>query len=359
VARPDERRRTDASLRAEREKTDRELAARRSAIHEDADDVLAEARLAADAVLRLARSRADELLDSTGASDQMRKQVEGERSRHDQQVESERAASDSKLVGQREDRTRSLTRLLATERLQTDEHLTVERSRADSDVTARDDLLGMTSHDLRTLVQATAMASTALLRLEGAPEVTRLAKVIQRSAGQMSALLSDLLDVVTIEAGGLRIIPEQHTVAPVIAEVASTFQPLASEKGISLTTTVSSDVSHARFDRGRILQVLSNLVGNAMKFTNKGGHVAIRAEMAASDVRFSVIDDGCGIPADRLETIFERYRQVSPSDRRGVGLGLYIAKRIVEAHGGSISVESAEGSGSAFRFSLPGAQARS
>lgn len=354
-----ERQRTDRSLRAERDKTDRELAVRRAVIQEDADEVLADARRAAGAVLRLARSRADELLDATGASTRARRQVIQERDRHDRKVTAERTDAEADLVGQREKRIRALTNLLAAERQDTDERLTTERRRADRDVAARDDFLAMASHDLRTLVTAVALTSGSLLRLESAAkEVTQAAKVIQRSAGQMAALIADFIDVVSIEAGRLKIIPERHTVGAVVDQVASTFQPLAREKAISLRTAVARDVPAAQFDRGRIAQVLSNLIANSVKFTDGGGHITIAAEPTPSGVQFSVTDDGCGIPDERQTAIFERFTQGRARDPRGFGLGLYIAKSIVEAHGGAIWVESKEGAGSTFRFTIPRAKAR-
>jgi signal transduction histidine kinase len=102
-----------------------------------------------------------------------------------------------------------------------------------------------------------------------------------------------------------------------------------------------------------MLQVLTNLLSNAIKFTPAGGKVVVRLERIASEVRVAVSDTGTGIPADKLDTVFERFRQVIPSDRRGVGLGLYISKCIVQGHGGRIWAESSVGAGSTFYFALP------
>ena len=351
-----ERLRTDKSLRAERDKTDRELALRRAAAMEDADQVLGDARRAADAVLRLARKRADALIDRHGSSERSRRQVKQERARYDRKVSAARAKADATLSSERRDRRHEIADLLEAERRDTDARLTFERGRSDQDIASRDEFLAMASHDLRGFVAAISLSAGSLLRLEVAQEVTQAADVIRRAAGHMGALIADLMDLVSIEAGRLTVRPERHAVAPLVEELASTFGPLASEKGISLSTSVASDVRAARFDRRRIVQVLSNLVANSIKFTTRGGHIAIGAKRASGGVQLWVTDDGCGIPLQRQATIFERFKQHAPSDRTGLGLGLYIARVIVEAHGGSISVESAEGAGSTFRFTIPGAK---
>jgi signal transduction histidine kinase len=117
---------------------------------------------------------------------------------------------------------------------------------------------------------------------------------------------------------------------------------------------VSSGSLLAEFDRERILQVLANLVGNAIKFTQEGGAVSILAEPIGPEVRFTIADNGPGVPAEKVDAIFERYGQSASYDRRGLGLGLYISKCIVEAHGGRIWLEALPGEGSKFFFTLPG-----
>jgi signal transduction histidine kinase len=142
-----------------------------------------------------------------------------------------------------------------------------------------------------------------------------------------------------------------------VRETVEAFQPSASAKGIALESQVAKDSLLARFDHECILQVLANLVSNAIKFTPEGGRISIRVEPAGEEVRFSVADSGPGISEENLERIFERFWQVSASDKRGLGLGLFISRCIVEAHGGRIWVESKTGEGSTFRFTLPGARA--
>ena len=111
----------------------------------------------------------------------------------------------------------------------------------------------------------------------------------------------------------------------------------------------------AKYDPDRVLQVLANLLSNAIKFTDDGGRISTHVEFVGSEVRFSVTDTGAGVEPDHLESAFERFWQVTEGDRRGLGLGLFISKCIVEAHGGRIWAESALGRGSTFYFTLPGA----
>jgi signal transduction histidine kinase len=123
--------------------------------------------------------------------------------------------------------------------------------------------------------------------------------------------------------------------------------------GVSLVSEVVATPSVVEFDPARILQVLANLIGNAIKFTPSGGSVVVHVELVQQELRFAVRDTGVGIAAGHLESVFERFRQVARGDGRGVGLGLYISKCIVQGHGGHIWAESREGAGSTFWFTLP------
>jgi signal transduction histidine kinase len=186
--------------------------------------------------------------------------------------------------------------------------------------------------------------------------VQREAGRIQRFTSTMTRLVGDLLDVVSIEAGKLHMSTAPHEANDLLRETLDAFEPVASARQISLHGRVHPGSLLAEFDRERILQVLANLVSNAIKFTQKGGTVSIVAEPMSDDVRFTVADNGPGVPSDKLQAIFERYGQSGSYDGRGLGLGLYISKCIVEAHGGRIWVESDSGAGSRFRFALPGSK---
>jgi len=174
----------------------------------------------------------------------------------------------------------------------------------------------------------------------------------------MNRLVCDLVDVASIDAGKLTIAPTCGDTAVLIAEAVDTFHDAARVKGLSLRAEIAQRPLLAEFDHGRLLQVLANLIANAIKFTAPEGRIAVRGEQDGPIVRFSIHDTGTGIPTHLLGAIFERFWQVGQTDRRGLGLGLYISRCIVEAHGGQIWAESTEGRGSTIWFTLPEATDR-
>ena len=137
-----------------------------------------------------------------------------------------------------------------------------------------------------------------------------------------------------------------------VAEVLETLEPLAVAKSLRLLSELAPGLA-IRCDHDRVIQLFSNLIGNAIKFTPEGGVITVRAVPEGEVVRFSVVDTGPGISADELPHVFDRYYQAQRKNRDGIGLGLSIARGIVEAHGGRIWVEAEEGKGSTFSFTLP------
>jgi PAS domain S-box-containing protein len=226
---------------------------------------------------------------------------------------------------------------------------------------ARDQVLAVVSHDLRNLL-GPIQAGAALMQ-EGAPAGApqhRHLERIQRSAAQMERLIQDLLDVARAEAGRLTLERRPLDPASLLAEVAEIHRPLAAQRRIRLAAAAGEDLPPVAGDPGRLLQVLGNLVGNACKFTPEGGAVTLGAEAAgAGEVRFSVADTGPGIPESDRPHLFEAFWQSArhasggAAGSGGTGLGLSITKRLVEAHGGRLWVESAAGTGSIFSFTLP------
>jgi signal transduction histidine kinase len=180
---------------------------------------------------------------------------------------------------------------------------------------------------------------------------------VKRAGERMNRLVQDLLDVAKLEAGRLGITARPVDVSALLVEAEEMLRPLAAEKSIRLERTIGDGLPSVMADPGRVLQVIGNLVGNAIKFTPTGGRITLKAERVGSEVRFSVSDTGSGIPADQLPHIFGQFWQGDRTDRRGIGLGLAIAKGLVEAHGGRISVESRVGEGTTFWFTL-GSDAR-
>jgi PAS domain S-box-containing protein len=228
-------------------------------------------------------------------------------------------------------------------------------------VRARDDILAVVSHDLGNPLSAIRIGVSLLLRnaptrdLEGGWE--HLAG-IKHSVEQMERLIRDLLEIKRIEAGQLAMALEPIRPAILVASVEEMLSPLAAGKSIEIRSRIEPSLPHIKADRERMIQVLSNLIGNSIKFTQPGGHVELRADLVENEVVFSVSDNGPGIDASDIEHIFDRFWQARRSRQAGtsLGLGLAIVKGIVEAHGGRVWAESSNGNGTTIRFSLPLAQ---
>ena len=247
--------------------------------------------------------------------------------------------------------------LPSPERDQTDQDLSRERSRSDAALSARDTFLGIVSHDLRNLLQGIVGFAAVIAKSAPQPgeteQIVQSAKRIQRAGVRMNRLVGDLVDVACIEAGALAVRREVGDPTVVVVEAIETFQAQASASGVTLVAELVPPVPNAAFDAARIIQVLTNLLSNALKFTPANGNVVVRVERADEEVRFAVSDTGPGIPDDKLEAIFDRFLQIHEDDRRGVGLGLYISKCIVQGHGGRIWAQSGAGLGTTLCFTLP------
>lgn len=356
---PVERAETNRSLQAERDKTDNELLRSRTSIEEDSDAVVEKARQRADAVLHVARERADRRMETARATSEQTDVLRQERAREDATLLGERRTADDSLDVEREERKHHFSSLLHLERAQTDERLRLERARADREATTRDEFLGLVSHDLRTMLFGVRMAAEQIALQASQPgneqAIQHTAHRIREVTGRMSRLVGDLLDVASIEVGRLAVKPERRDAVRLVRETEELFRPVAAAHGLSFGAEILNDAVLAEFDHDRILQVLGNLVSNAINFTPPGGTVALRVEQKASEVLFSVSDTGAGIPADKLDLVFDRFWQATQGNRRGLGLGLFISKCIVEAHGGRIWAQSEVGRGSTFVFTLPAA----
>jgi signal transduction histidine kinase len=352
-----DRAQTDESLRIERKNTDHVLGERRTRVEQTADGVVERAREQADAVLDTARDKADDKLDEVKAGPRVRDAVARERAGEDETLKDERATADESLRLEREEQARTLAELLPLEREKTDRYLLTERARSDDAVAHRDDFMGIISHDLRNLLGAVAgnvrlLAKQASDTDEGRRTVAGMER-IQRYVARMNRLIGDLVDVVSIDAGKLAIHVQPADAAEVISEAVEAFAHAAEEKGITIVFESSERELPAIFDRERMLQVLANLITNSIKFTASGGAITVRGERTPHELRVTVRDTGQGIAENTLEAVFERFWQVGKNDHRGLGLGLYISKSIVDAHDGRIWAESKLGQGSAFHFSIP------
>ena len=221
-------------------------------------------------------------------------------------------------------------------------------------IDAREEILRIVAHDLRNPLNTIHMA-TSLLIEEPGPETARVSqlRIIQRSGERMNRLIQDLLSVTTIEAGRLSIAARKMPVAELFREASDMLEPIAREKSITFVANAADDLPPVRADAARVLQVISNLVGNAVKFTPAGGSITLSATRSEGRVVCSVTDTGPGIPPAQIPRLFGKFWQAKRGDGRGVGLGLAIARGIVEAHGGTIDVKSEVGRGSVFSFALP------
>ena len=244
----------------------------------------------------------------------------------------------------------------AAQRQLTSEHtrLTEALANAESALAMRDEVLAIVAHDLRTPLNAILTSTAFLMEVEHSDEERqRLLSVIRRSVAGMHRLIDDLLDVARMESGAFAVDLHPCDLGVLARDVVEQFRPQAVNAGLTLECEIESD-SLAVADGHRIAQVLQNLVGNALKFTPAGGRVTVavtRADQGA--VYCSVADTGAGIAPDDLSRLFERFWQARRYRRGGAGLGLAIARGIVEAHGARLEVRSELGAGSTFFFHLP------
>jgi PAS domain S-box-containing protein len=241
---------------------------------------------------------------------------------------------------------------------ETNDRLLAEMEKA---VKARDEMLGLVSHDLRNPVNAVKMLAAAILRVNNGEtqlpeEVVEHASVMLEAANQMDTLIQDLLDSTRLEAGRLRLSPQWCRIGEIVQSAIETLRPMAVGKEIALTASTPDSLPEVFADTARVAQVLSNLVGNAIKFTPHGGSVAVSGRVDGAFVEIEIRDSGAGIAADDLPFVFDRFWQSKRTNRSGAGLGLAIARGIVLGHGGRIWIESTPNVATIVRFTLPSRQ---
>lgn len=220
-------------------------------------------------------------------------------------------------------------------------------------VATRDELLAVVSHDLRNplsvIVNCASLLQLTTIDGNEKERIHKSAQTIRRSADQMNRLIADLLDLAQIQAGKLTVEQKPHDLGGIINYCVSMLRPLAATKDLKGMTSAGL---HVHCDRDRVLQILANLVGNAIKFTPEGGSIFIEAQISGNEARISVRDTGQGISDEELPHIFDRFWQGRRKNHAGIGLGLSIVKGLVEAHGGRLWVESKLGAGTTFFFTL-------
>jgi signal transduction histidine kinase len=222
--------------------------------------------------------------------------------------------------------------------------------RANAATRARDDILAVVSHDLRGPLHAISLACEAL-RDEVASSGVRYLGAIERAIGRAERLITDLLEASAIENGALALARSSIDAASIVRQAAADHELLAKETGVRISAHVPAQQVLVSADRERVLQVLGNLIGNSLKHA-KGASIEISVERGEREAVIAVSGRGPGIAAAELPHVFDRYWS-GRTKRGGAGLGLAIAKGIVSAHGGAISVDSKTGEGASFKFTLP------
>jgi signal transduction histidine kinase len=349
---------SDVPRQSEREKSDETLRDSDLASEHQADFDRDAERVEADKAKLQSRSDSDASRD-LGRADTGRSGAERQ-AQGDERLRVERQTSDQAIKGERlradaateKGRSQYQAAAKSSAELLSREQQSHQKTKAT--LTTREEFLAIVSHDLRNPLNNISMATQNLL--EEPKDVKELASSINRSADEMLRLIEDLLDVERMAVGKLTLHFEEHDVSEIIKEAVEKFKGTAASKGITLEAAPQDVCGYVVCDRSRVMQVLSNLIGNAIKFIPAKGQICVSCQRAGpegGEVRISVSDTGEGIAPEKIKTIFDRFSQIHNQDRRGIGLGLYIAKMMVEEHPGRIWVESKLGEGSAFHFALP------
>jgi signal transduction histidine kinase len=225
-------------------------------------------------------------------------------------------------------------------------------------IATRNDFLAMVVHDLRSPLTVINLDSGVLLKMmatiESGRPARKLVERIRNSADLMGHFISDLMDVASAEAGHMSFRPKAHAVTELLEDTGATLEALTQEKGLTLNLDIRVPLDkRVMCDRPRFLQLMSNLIGNAIKFTRRGGEITIGVREQSKHFFFWVKDTGVGIRREELPHIFDQYWRGERLSKDGFGLGLAIVRNLVEAQGGTVSVESTKNKGSTFAFTLP------
>ncbi len=379
--------RSEKGLGEERHKRDDLLEQKRKTLEDESDEKIRSDRVDANRKRELARAEDDFDLTEhrshpTGSQSllQNHKNLIRERNRSDKAQEVERAKEDQALKTERFQKRLMVEALHENERMETDSDRVDERTRTDLESTqnssllmdektshdltktaliTRDQFLAVVSHELRNPLGSISM-SVSLMRSDlSGDEIDVVSlrgylEIIERNAASMDRMISDLLDVERMANAKLEIKTEKVDVCAILYECKKLFGPVDASKLFSMTVETCNEHVFADVDRDRILQVLSNLIGNALKFTPNGGKIKLSIlKKKETEIEISVEDNGPGIAEEKRSQVFERFSQLGSNDRRGLGLGLFISKWIVDAHGGRIWVNSDVGKGTTFSFTLP------
>jgi signal transduction histidine kinase len=374
---------TDKSLSDERTKTDSHLERRHKDVEGQTTEAIEGDRRIADehrALERAARDRhVTEGQERTTKGDESL--VMAEREQSDNAIRKERALQDSNLQRERREKQLLVEALLFTERQRTDDNLSHERECVDrasqhalrhladeqarhtstrEELSDRELALGIICHDLKNQSVAISIGAQLLRRQLSKDswdraDLLRQVSAVEDNAAFMSRMVDSLLDIERFAHGKVTLSLKPADLCVLLQDTAKLFSPVALNKSCTLDTDLCPEPLWVSVDHDRLLQAVSNLVGNAIKFTPSGGTISLAVKQDQTRVTVSITDTGPGIAEqDRLK-LFRKFSQLKKAEA-GLGLGLYIAKSIVEAHGGAIWVDSTVGQGSSFRFTLSLAQ---
>ena len=351
---------TDADLSRGR-RQDRPLPAPERAVETDGDarrlaELLGDERERAERALHREQERADEALEEERKHADEILELERERLRqqYQEQLALLREVTDEVLADERSQTNQAVEEIAERLADEKDAHGMTKVA-----LTSRDQFFAIVSHDLRNPLNAILGASAVLSKAtvaegtDGLRRVRDSAGMIQRLAGHMGRMIGDLLDVESIAAGKLQIRKEPHDLVAIAGEAIEVARAAGALRGQRFELVALAPRAPCCVDRERVLQVFGNVLGNAVKFAPSESTVTILVGLVGKDVRIAVRDRGPGVPRDQLHAIFDRFSQLGRDDRRGLGLGLFISKWIVEGHRGRIWCENAPDGGAIFVVSLP------
>jgi signal transduction histidine kinase len=368
ISAEDLRANTDKSLEQERDKTD-EYLEKLKEVAEETTEIIQSNRASTVEDLESQRAETDfdkehHQLDARGRTvlAALETKLDQERELSDKALQAEREIEDRVRTKERFQQRLLVEALLENERKKTDTNLQEERVQTDLETKAaivtRDQFVTIISHDLKDPLVAISLGAQSMRRGFGKDTVDpahllKQLRIIEQSAAGMDRMITALLDVEQMVHDKVTLHCERTDLRALLQECMDLFAQVVLTKSFSMTLDAGAEPLFADVDRDRILQVLSNLIGNALKFTPNGGTVKFSARKQERQVEISVADNGPGIPPQDRQLIFERFTKLRMNDRTGLGLGLFVAKWIVEAHKGHISVTSDVGKGSTFSFTLP------
>jgi signal transduction histidine kinase len=226
--------------------------------------------------------------------------------------------------------------------------------RAQRALEQRDEVLGIVAHDLRSPIAAIAMKAEIIARSTAEEHTRARASSLRKVATRMETLIRGLLDAAAIDMGGFTVERGPVLVSEIVDEILETHGAVAAEKGVRVQVATAEPGLRVLADRDRIIQVVGNLVANAVKFTPAGGSVELQVARRGEQVEVAVSDTGPGLVPEHVPHLFERLWKSDRGGTKGTGLGLYIARGVVEAHGGRITAENRPGGGARFAFTLSG-----